>query len=277
MTAEQLDAARSTQDYHAEQFGYSNVEFHQGFLEHLDELDFGFDNDNADEDEDGKFDLIISNCVLNLCQDKKAVLEHCHSLLKEGGEMYFSDVYASRRVSMELQSNKVMWGECLSGALYWNDFEDLSREVGFKDPRLVEDSPITILNAELQQVMAELGEAGLEFYSATYRLWKNSQMEHSCEDYGQAIKYKGTLERYPSGWLLDKNHYFETGKIEPVCGNTYRMIAESPTLAKDFECYGDFKKHYGHFEGCGQKGMPFDAHSSASTGGKDGSTKGSCC
>ncbi len=45
-----------------------------------------------------------------------------------------------------LISDPVLYGECLSGALYWNDFLNLAKQAGFADPRLVEDHPITIEN-----------------------------------------------------------------------------------------------------------------------------------
>ena len=65
-----------------------NVEFVKGNIERLDELGF----------EENSFDLIISNCVVNLAGDKQKVLKDAYRLLKPGGEMYFSDVYADRRI-----------------------------------------------------------------------------------------------------------------------------------------------------------------------------------
>ena len=44
------------------------------------------------------FDIIISNCVINLSPDKLEVLKGVFKLLKPGGELYFSDVYSSRRI-----------------------------------------------------------------------------------------------------------------------------------------------------------------------------------
>ena len=264
MTPEQLETASSTRDFHAQQFGFQNVEFHHGFLENLDDIEAL---------QPGTFDVIISNCVLNLCQDKRAVLEHCLTLLKPGGELYFSDVYASRRVPQSLRDDPVLWGECLSGALYWNDFQNLARTVGFKDPRLVEDAPITIESADVQRSIDEAGQHGLQFYSATYRLWNMPELEPDCEDYGQAIIYKGDIPRYPSGWLLDKGHYFEAGRIKTVCGNTFTMLKAS-ALEKHFTFIGDFKTHFGIFEGCGSN-LPYDQP--ATDGGKGASTKGSCC
>ena len=66
-------------------------------------------------------------------------------MLKPGGELYFSDVYATRRVPDELVKNKVLFGECLSGALYYNDFIRLAHKSGFIDPRLVSSSRIILL------------------------------------------------------------------------------------------------------------------------------------
>ena len=262
MTPEQLHVAREAQEYHAQQFGYDNVQFHEGLLEHLDEIDAL---------KEGSFDLIISNCVINLCDDKEAVLRHCRSLLKPGGEMYFSDVYANRRVPQHLKDNEILWGECLSGALYWNDFQNLAKRVGFPDPRLVEDAgPIAIQSAAVQKVVDESGAQGLQFFSATYRLWNMPLLEPHCEDYGQAVIYKGTIPRYASGWLLDKHHYFEAGRIKTVCGNTYNMLKES-LLQDHFEFVGTFDTHYGIFDGCGTS-MPFDVDKSVG-----GSTKGGCC
>lgn len=119
MTAEQLGIAERHRDYHRERFGYkrSNVRFLEGRIEHLDALGL----------EPGGFDLIVSNCVINLSPDKSAVLAQAFSLLKPGGELYFSDVYADRRVPAELAADPILYGECLAGALYWNDFLHLAR------------------------------------------------------------------------------------------------------------------------------------------------------
>ena len=265
MTEEQLAVARTTQPYHADKFGYDNVEFHLGLIENL---------DGIASLKDSSVDIIISNCVINLCPDKEAVLKSCHRLLKPGGELYFSDVYANRRVPQALRDDEVLWGECLSGALYWNDFQNLAKKCGFQDPRLVEDSRITIENKAVQQKMDEMGHSNLEFYSATYRLFQLDCLEPHCEDYGQAVIYKGTIPRFESGWSLDDHHYMEKGKVFPVCGNTYNMLKET-RFEKHFDFIGDWSTHYGIYDGCGTS-MPYKS----SNDGGGSSTKGgggSCC
>ena len=64
MTDEQLAAACQHQAYYAGLFGCSNVVFLYGYIERLDELDL----------KPGSFDVIVSNCVVNLSPDKDAVL-----------------------------------------------------------------------------------------------------------------------------------------------------------------------------------------------------------
>lgn len=248
MTAEQLSVARKHQDYHRQQFGYekSNVEFLEGYIEKLDELGL----------QDNSFDIVISNCVINLSPDKDAVLREVHRVLKPGGEFYFSDVYADRRLPAHLASDPVLYGECLSGALYWNDFLTLAKRSGFIDPRLVEDRPLGINNPEIASKVAPA-----RFFSATYRLFKLEGLEPSCEDYGQAVVYRGTITGQPSAFALDSHHIIETGRVFPVCGNSYRMLRES-RFAPHFEFIGSFDKHYGIFPGCGEL-LPFSRSATA--------------
>jgi SAM-dependent methyltransferase len=253
MTDEQLEVANAYVDYHTEKFGYrkSNVKFVKGNIDNLDDLNL----------EKESFDLVISNCVINLSLDKKKLLESIYKLLKPGGEMYFSDVYSDRRIGIDLQNDPVLWGECLSGALYWNDLLKYSKSVGFTDPRVVENHPIGIENAEIE---AKIG--GIKFFSVTYRLFKINGLEEDCEDYGQAVRYKGSVIGQPHSYDLDDHHHFPKGKMMPVCGNTFRMLSDT-RLAKHFECFGTWETHFGIFEGCGGN-MPFTL---------DGVSRESCC
>ncbi|MDX1446304.1 methyltransferase domain-containing protein [Lishizhenia sp.] len=254
MTDEQLAVANEHLEYHREKFGYatSNVRFLKGNIEALDELDL----------EPGSFDLIISNCVINLAENKEKVLRDAFHLLKPGGEMYFSDVYADRRFPVELQKDPVLWGECISGALYWNDFLNIAKKVGFTDPRAVENKVITVENPELEEKLGDIN-----CFSVTYRLFKIDGLESDCEDYGQAVKYKGTITEEKASFDLDDHHNFPAGKVMAVCGNTYKMLHDT-RFKEDFEFYGDWSTHYGIFEGCGGA-MPFSI-------GEPG-TEASCC
>ena len=253
MTDQQLEVANRHIHYHMEKFGYDrpNVHFVKGNIDRLEELDF----------EEESFDLIISNCVVNLSLDKQKVFSNIYDLLKPGGEMYFSDVYSDRRIGEDLRRDEVLWGECLSGALYWNDFLTYALEAGFRDPRVVSSHPVSISNPELKDRIGEVA-----FHSVTCRLFKIDELEGDCEDYGQAVRYRGTIVDKSHSYDLDDHHHFPKGKMVTVCGNTFRMLAET-RLADHFEFFGTWDTHYGIFEGCGGK-MPFKS---------DGTNEIQCC
>ncbi|PCI46275.1 MAG: methyltransferase type 11 [Alphaproteobacteria bacterium] len=241
MTDEQLAVAEDHRQFHVEAFGFDNVRFLKGYIEKLDELDL----------EPESFDVIVSNCVINLSPDKEAVLRGIRRLLKPGGEFYFSDVYADSRVPDAVRDDPVLYGECLGGALYWNDFVTISRKTGFVDPRLVEDRPLEITDPALAPRVGNL-----RFYSATYRLFKLDDLETACEDYGQAVIYQGSIPENKDHFILDKHHNIETGHIFPICGNTWRMLQDT-RFKEHFSFIGNFSRHFGIFAGCGVE-LPFD-------------------
>ena len=237
MTPEQLEVARRHIDHQTQAFGYKspNIEFLEGDIQNLSALGLP----------EASYDLITSNCVINLVNDKQSVFQEAYRVLKEGGELYFSDVYADRRVPTELIDDPVLYGECLSGALYWNDFLKLAKQAGFADPRMLEWRPLTIDNRSIEEKLE-----GINFYSVTCRLFKFKEMEPDCEDYGQAVRYRGGAEEMERIFTLDSGHQFEQGKIERVCGNSFRMLKDT-RFEKYFDFFGDFSQHYGVYPGCG--------------------------
>jgi SAM-dependent methyltransferase len=242
MTREQLAVARRHIGWHTDRFGYDrpNITFLEGYIEALDELPIP----------PASVDVIVSNCVVNLSPDKRRVFAQAFRLLKTGGEFYFSDVYADRRLPAEVQTDPVLHAECVGGALYWNDFLTLARQSGFLDPRLVTSHEIHISDPVLK---TRVGEA--RFFSATYRLFKLDGLEPACEDYGQAVIYRGGIEGAEDALVLDAHHRFEAGRVIPVCGNTLRMLTQT-RFASYFDVVGTGDRHYGIFPGCGTA-IPF--------------------
>ena len=164
MTDSQLPTARAVEAKQMAKFGYSesNVTFKQGYIEALDQLGIPA----------GSTDLVVSNCVVNLSPDKSAVLQAVFDILKEGGEFYFSDVFCDRRLNDQIRQDEMLYGECLGGALYINDFLSLAKRIGFNDPRLVSEGFIELD----EDVKALTGNA--RFFSKTYRLFKLSNLIH---------------------------------------------------------------------------------------------------
>jgi len=253
MTDEQLKVASEHIPWHTEKFGYANpnVEFKKGLIENLAALGI----------EDNSVDLVVSNCVINLSPNKPEVLSEIFRVLKPGGELYFSDVFALRRVSEELRKDPVLHGECISGALYKEDFRRILGDLGCVDFRFVTERPLEILNPEIEK---KLGKA--KFVSSTVRAFKLDSLEDRCEDYGQVATYLGTIPEAASAFALDDHHLFETDRPMLVCGNTAAML-EDTRFKKHFKVQGDRSKHFGLF----------DCEPGAFVSLCDETTEGSCC
>jgi len=236
MTAQQIAVAKKHTQYQAEVFGYEtpNTAFVHDIIENIDR-----------HYEPESMDLITSNCVLNLLADKEPVIRKAHTLLKTGGEFYFSDVYVDRRLSEEARTDHVLHGECLGGALYEGDFLRIARRAGFADPRLVSNRQIEITDENITRLA---GNAS--FYSKTYRLWKLEGLEDAFEDFGHVAVYKGGHPQDDSLFALDAEHIFEKELPERICGNTALML-EQTRLAEYFDVSGNFSTHFGLFSGCG--------------------------
>jgi arsenite methyltransferase len=101
----------------------------------------------------------------------------------------------------------------------------------------VTSKPLDITNEAMKR---KLGQA--KFFSATYRLFKLDGLDPACEDYGQAVIYKGSLPDQPEAFELDGHHLIERGKVFPVCGNTWRMLADT-RFAPHFDFMGDSLRH----------------------------------
>jgi len=248
MTEEQLEVARRHSEYHAAKFYQkkSNVTFLKGYIEDLESAGIS----------SGSIDAVVSNCVLNLSPDKRRAYSEIFRVLKPGGELYFSDVFAGRRIPKTLAEDPILLGECLGGAMYIEDFRRLLLSLQVPDYRVVSKNPIRLSN---ESIAAKIG--AVDFYSLTIRAFKLETIEDRCEDYGQVAYYLGTIPHQPHAFALDDHHLFKTGMPMLVCSNTAAMLAET-RYKPHFKIVGDTSTHYGLFD-C----APAAASGAASTGG----------
>ncbi|MDP2344355.1 MAG: methyltransferase domain-containing protein [Deltaproteobacteria bacterium] len=233
MTESQIAVARKHSAHMATALGYSreNTSFRTGYIEDL--WTAGL--------EDNSVDVVISNCVVNLSPDKNRVMREIFRVLKPGGELYFSDIFSGRRIPQALVDDPVLYGECLSGALYIEDFRRALRAHGVLDWRTVNRRRISIANDVLERKVGNV-----DFWSMTVRAFK-LDLEDICEDYGQVATYRGTLADSATSFLLDDHHSFETGRPMIVCGNTADMVSKT-RFAAHFTVQGDKTTHFGPFD-----------------------------
>lgn len=252
MTKNQIDVAQKYVKNQTVKFGYKkpNIKFIRDYIENI-----------GKHFEDEYLDIVMSNCVINLTEDKEAVLKQVCKILKFGGEFYFSDIYTDRRSPDPVRKNPILYGECLGGALYYKDFDRIARKVGFTNPRVISKREVKINNPNIKSLVGNI-----KFYSITYRLWKLKGLEDACEDYGHIAIYNGGIPESPFKFELDDVHVFYKGKPERVCGNTALMLSQT-RFKKFFVICGGFNEHFGEFKDC----------SNVSKDDTSNSTDGGCC
>ncbi|MCL2032846.1 MAG: methyltransferase domain-containing protein [Methanomassiliicoccaceae archaeon] len=251
MTEEQIGTAVRYQEEQRQRFGFktSNVRFARGYIEDLGSLGV----------EDESVDVVISNCVINLSPSKEQVFKEIYRILRPGGELFFSDIFADRRIPESLAADPLLRGECLGGVMYTEDFRRLVTKVGWADFRYTNVRGIEFSEGEIKDKM---GFAN--FSSRTVRAFKLDDLEDICEDYGQTATYDGSIPSHPHFFDLDDHHRFFTNKPMLVCGNTASMLSRT-RYGKAFRVTGDRSVHFGRFDGCAPKSD------------NAGTISGSCC
>ncbi len=121
MTPEMLELARR----HVVAAGVDNVELVEGYLE-------------AIPLPDDSVDVVISNCVINLAADKRAVLREAARVLRPGGRFAVSDVIADPGMDAETRADMAQWTGCIAGALSEADYRESLSDAGFEDIEIVE-------------------------------------------------------------------------------------------------------------------------------------------
>ncbi|HKB35579.1 MAG TPA: arsenite methyltransferase [Gemmataceae bacterium] len=120
MTPEMIERAQRN----AALQGTSNVVFH---LSTIDKLPFS----------DASVDCVISNCVINLAPDKRAVFRELFRVLKPGGRVAVSDIALKRRLPEDLAASVAAYVGCIAGAITIDEYRRGLEEAGFAAVQVV--------------------------------------------------------------------------------------------------------------------------------------------
>lgn len=127
MTEEMVEKARAN----AEKSGVDNVEFKLGDIENI-------------PLEDSVADCVISNCVINLAEDKQKVFNEAFRILKPEGRLMVSDMVLLADLTEEVRKSAQMYAGCISGALRREDYIDKILRAGFEDVGVIKEDPVCI-------------------------------------------------------------------------------------------------------------------------------------
>ena len=131
MTDDMLDLANENKA----RAGATNVEFLRGHIESI-------------PLPRNSVDIVISNCVINLSGDKRAVLAEAFRVLKPGGRFAVSDVIVRGALPEPVRQSMALWTGCVAGALGDEEFIQLLLDVGFENPSIEVTRSYTRADAE---------------------------------------------------------------------------------------------------------------------------------
>lgn len=162
---------------------------------------------------DQSVDLVISNCVLNLVddRDKQRLAHEIFRVLKPGGRIAVADIVSDEPVPAHLKTDPKLWSGCISGAFQEQHFFNMWVEAGFTAVRLDKWDAKPWRTVE-----------GIEFRSVTVTAVKGGSK--ACIDRGHAIIYRGPYSEVRD----EEGHIFPRGERIAVCERTFRMITEGP-------------------------------------------------
>ncbi|MDP9246634.1 MAG: arsenite methyltransferase, partial [Candidatus Dormibacteraeota bacterium] len=119
MTDEMLELANSNKA----QAGIENATFLKGTIEQV-------------PLPDNSVDVVISNCVINLAEDKGAVIREAFRVLKPGGRLAVSDMVELKELPPDVKKAVDAWAGCISGTIRVASYQQLLVEAGFRDPAI---------------------------------------------------------------------------------------------------------------------------------------------
>lgn len=140
MTDEQPEKAQQLRDA----AGFENVAFEKGYIE---DLPF----------EDGMFDVVVSNGVINLSAKKDRVFAEISRVLTPDGWLALSDIISEQRLSESIKTNADLWAACIGGAEQVDDYTALIEMPGFEIMELRDNSQYEFTSEQAQGACQRYG------------------------------------------------------------------------------------------------------------------------
>lgn len=161
------DAMLEKANKNLEKTGFKNIDFVKGDIEQMPL------NNNS-------FDVVVSNCVLNLVPDKQKAFSEIYRVLKPGGHFCISDVVLTGELPQKLQEAAEMYAGCVSGAILKDAYLNIIREQGFTNVEVKKEKEIEIPNNILLNYinldeLREFKRKKIGIYSITVNGTKNEQ------------------------------------------------------------------------------------------------------
>ncbi|MFC6837834.1 methyltransferase domain-containing protein [Halomarina ordinaria] len=150
MTDEQLVKARHLRD----EGEMDNVSFERGYIE---DLPF----------EDGTFDVVLSNGVINLSPDKQQVFTEANRVLTAGGRIAISDIISEEPMPESIKNNEDLWAACIGGAEQVDRYTRLIEAAGFEVRDVRDNQQYEFVSAQAANACQQYGVKSISLGART--------------------------------------------------------------------------------------------------------------
>jgi ubiquinone/menaquinone biosynthesis C-methylase UbiE len=194
--------------------------------------------------EDNCIDVILSNCVNNLAEDKSRAYSEMFRVMKPGSSLSFADVVSYDCLPPRLQENEKAWADCVAGVLSFQELARILNQTGFHG--------VTLRTEYLWKAGIQLLQ---DYFSSTQLSAEERQEMGKVRLYSVAIEaFKPVLD--PKGECFwrnqyalfhgpgaafqldnDPDHLFKAGELKEICEKTATILKSEP-----------FNRHFTVFE-----------------------------
>ncbi len=138
------DEQRAKANYLRDQAGFSQVRYLDGYLEKV-------------PSEDERFDVVISNGVINLAPEKDRVFKEMARVLKPDGRIAISDIVTEIQLSEGITCNTNLWAACIGGAMQQDKYKHAIEEAGFRIEKVKDNPQYQFISKSAQGASKEYG------------------------------------------------------------------------------------------------------------------------
>ena len=106
---------------------------------------------------ENSFDVVVSNCVLNLVPDKSKAFSQIIKVLKSGGHFCVSDVVLKGELTESARKNAELYAGCVSGALQMSEYLSIIEKAGFSNITIHKERKIELPDGIVASENSETG------------------------------------------------------------------------------------------------------------------------
>jgi SAM-dependent methyltransferase len=216
MTDDMLDRARKNAEKATDETGgpLRNVEFFKATIDHMPLAD-------------ASADCIISNCVINLAPDKRAVFREMARVLRPGGRVAVSDIALKKPLPPEIGQDLLAYVGCIAGAIPIEEYCEGLKEAGFARVEILDSGADLNVYSRIESQVGCCGRETADVPEAVTSLVCCSPAPAASTEGACCTPSKPVAEGEPCCTTAEKEAAIEAGAS---CCSPTKEVGETPEV-----------------------------------------------